>query len=88
MIRRIKWEIIFLFFFFFFNLNVFANSLDENLVKKQIAKMLIVGFDKAKIDNSSQIVKDIKKYQLGGVILFDKNLQDKSKSKNIISLNK
>ncbi|WP_419776882.1 glycoside hydrolase family 3 N-terminal domain-containing protein [Malaciobacter marinus] len=76
---------IFLFFFFFFNLNVFANSLDENLVKKQIAKMLIVGFDKAKIDNSSQIVKDIKKYQLGGVILFDKNLQDKSKSKNIIS---
>ncbi|MBD3796880.1 MAG: N-acetylmuramoyl-L-alanine amidase [Campylobacterales bacterium] len=41
-----------------------------------IAKMLIVGFEDENFDPT---------YQLGGVILFDKNLKDPSKTKNIIS---
>lgn len=76
----------FLFIFLLYSLNCFAtSSFNEEVVKKQIAKMLIVGFDKTSIDNFSQIAKDIKKYELAGVILFDKNLEDKTKPKNIKS---
>ena len=38
-----------------------------------------------KADKDSQICKDIRKYDLAGVILFDFNLADKTKPKNIIS---
>ena len=47
--------------------------------------MLIMGFDGTKIDKNSQIVKDLKKYELGGVILFDINYHNKSRQKNISS---
>lgn len=47
--------------------------------------MIIVGFDDAKIDENSQIIKDINKYELGGVILFDIFYHDRSKNKNVIS---
>ena len=47
--------------------------------------MLIVGFDDAVIDKNSQIVKDMQAYDLGGVILFDRDYKDRNKTKNIRS---
>ena len=54
-------------------------------LKKMIAQMLIIGFEDAKVDASSQIIQDIKKYELGGVILFDRFYDDRNRTKNIRS---
>ena len=45
--------------------------------------MLLVGFDSLHVDKSSKIIKQINKYELGGVILFDIFYNDRSKNKNI-----
>ena len=58
---------------------------DEAKIKKLIGRMIVVGFDATSVDKNSQIVKDIKKYELGGVILFDKDYKDRTKTKNISS---
>jgi len=50
-----------------------------------IGRMLVVGFNEEKITKNSQIYKDIKKYNLGGVILFDRYYTDRSRVKNIRS---
>ena len=57
---------------------------DEKL-KKMIGRMLVVGFPDKDIDKNSKIVKDIKNYELGGVILFDRYYTDRKKTKNISS---
>ena len=62
-----------------------AASLNEMQLKKQIGRMLLVGFPNQYINPNSQIVKDIQKYDLGGVLLFDKFYDDRSKTKNIRS---
>jgi len=49
----------------------------------KIGQMLMVGFHGTSAAPSSQICKDIKKYHVGAVILFDFNPVDKSKPKNI-----
>ena len=67
----------------FFALN--ATQVDDNSLKKQIGRMLLVGFPNQDINPNSQIVKDIQEYELGGVILFDKFYDDRSKTKNISS---
>ena len=61
-----------------------AKDITEDDIKKMIGRMLIVGFDGTKVNKKSQIVKDIQKYDLGGVILFDKDYKSK-KPKNITS---
>ena len=61
---------------------LFAKDVTEDDIKKMIGHMLIVGFDGTKVNQKSQIVQDIKKYNLGGVILFDKDYKSK-KTKNI-----
>ena len=63
------------------------NSLKDEELKKQIGRMLVVGFVGQDINQNSQIVKDIKKYDLGGVILFDKFYDERTKTKNISSPN-
>jgi len=61
-----------------------ANNLpDDDKLKKMIGRMLIVGFDDEAIDKNSKIVKQINKYNLGGVILFDRFYNDRKKVKNI-----
>lgn len=62
-----------------------AQTIQENELKKMIGRMLIVGFDNQVIDYNSQIVTDIQKYDLGGLILFDKFYIDRSRIKNILS---
>jgi len=52
---------------------------------KKIGQMLMVGFYGTSAKKESQICKDIKKYNLGAVILFDYNPVNKSKAKNIES---
>ena len=54
-------------------------------LKKEIGRMVIVGFENQKVDADSQIIKDIQKYDLGGVILFDRFYSDRNKTKNISS---
>lgn len=49
-------------------------------LKKEIAHLLIVGFE-----NQDDIKKYIKEYELGGVILFDRDFKDRNKTKNISS---
>jgi len=56
---------------------------DDEILKKQIGRMLLVGFDSLHVDKSSKIIKQINKYELGGVILFDIFYNDRSKNKNI-----
>ncbi|PHS58697.1 MAG: glycosyl hydrolase [Sulfurimonas sp.] len=66
-------------------LNADVKDISEQELKKQIGRMLLVGFDNEKIDKNSKIVKLIQKYDLGGVILFDKFYENRSKTKNISS---
>ena len=66
-------------------LSLNAKQISDTELKKMIGRMLIVGFPDEKIDKNSQIVKDMQEYDLGGVILFDKFYNDRSKTKNISS---
>lgn len=75
----------------FFTLMLFFQSAysseipqDEKL-KKMIGRMLIVGFDGQSVTKDSKIVKQIQKYHLGGVILFDRHFNERTKTKNISS---
>jgi len=52
-------------------------------LEKKIGQMLMVGFHGTTAPKSSQICKDIKKYNVGSVILFDYNPVNKNKPKNI-----
>jgi len=72
-----------LFLTLFLTLN--ATNLSDDELKKQIGHMLIVGFADKDINENSQILKDIQKYDLGGVILFDRFYDDRTKTKNISS---
>lgn len=57
----------------------------DNELREMIGRMLIVGFDGETADENSTISKDIKRFNLGGVILFDRYYYDKNKTKNISS---
>ncbi|OQX76467.1 MAG: glycosyl hydrolase, partial [Epsilonproteobacteria bacterium 4484_65] len=52
-------------------------------LEKKIGQMLMVGFHGTSAPKSSQICKDIKKYNVGSVILFDYNPVNKNEPKNI-----
>jgi beta-N-acetylhexosaminidase len=83
-VKPSKFSIIF--FLFIFSHYCHALTLpDDNIIKKQIGQMLIVGFDGESVDKDSQIIKDINQYNLSGVILFDKDYKNRSKTKNISS---
>jgi len=58
---------------------------EDSELKKMIGRMLIVGFDEQAVFYNSQVVKDIQRYDLGGVILFDKFYNDKKRVKNILN---
>ena len=62
-----------------------ASNIGEDSLKKMIGHMLIVGFPDEKVGEDSQIIKQINKYELGGVILFDRFYDDRTKTKNISS---
>jgi len=64
-----------------------SSSYAELSLEKRIGQMLMVGFHGTTAPANSQICKDIKKYNLGAVILFDYNPVNKNKPKNISSKN-
>jgi beta-N-acetylhexosaminidase len=52
-------------------------------IDQKIGQMLMVGFHGTKATSDTQICKDIKRYNIGAVILFDYNPVNKNKPKNI-----
>lgn len=62
-----------------------AKDISDEKLKQLIGRMLVVGFDESSVTKESQIAKDIVRYDLLGVILFDKFYNDRSKTKNISS---
>ncbi len=67
-------------------ISLLSISMAQTLEKK-IGQMLMVGFYGTSAKNHSQICKDIKKYNVGAVILFDYNPVNKNKPKNIATRN-
>lgn len=61
------------------------NIKNEKTLDEKIGSMLMVGFMGTSVSQNSQICKDIKKYNLAGVILFDVNPVKHSEPKNISS---
>ncbi|MEA2029013.1 MAG: glycoside hydrolase family 3 N-terminal domain-containing protein [Campylobacterota bacterium] len=55
-------------------------------IEKLIGNMFIVGFEAQKIDANAQIIKDIQKYNLAGVILFNKNITSAIQLKNLTTI--
>jgi beta-N-acetylhexosaminidase len=60
-----------------------VSSLSAQTLEKKIGQMLMIGFHGTTATQDTQICKDIKKYNVGAVILFDYNPVNKSKPKNI-----
>jgi len=60
-----------------------ANEMKERKLSQMAGAMLMVGFHGTSAVKGSQICEDIRRYALGGVILFDFNPVDKNKPKNI-----
>ncbi|WP_258237574.1 glycoside hydrolase family 3 N-terminal domain-containing protein [Arcobacter sp. CECT 9188] len=65
-----------------FVVSSFGQNYSKTDIEKMIAKMIVLGFSGESISKNSQIYKDIE-FGLGGVILFDKDPNDKTKVKNI-----
>ena len=61
-----------------------CQSKDAELDKK-IGQMICVGFRGLDVNNNSPVVRDITKYQVGGIILFDYDVMLKSSVRNIES---
>lgn len=66
---------------------IYAENLKVNKdeIKKLIGQMIIVGFPNESVNSKSKIIRDINKYNLAGVILFDKFYKNRTKVKNIRS---
>lgn len=62
-----------------------AQSLFGATLEEKIAQMIMIGFDGTAIDKNSPIYHEIAHNKIGGVILFDYDLQTKSYDKNIKS---
>lgn len=58
---------------------------DGLILEKRIGQMLMVGFYGVSAKPNTQICEDIRRYNIGGVVLFDYNPTDKNKPKNIAS---
>jgi beta-N-acetylhexosaminidase len=69
----------------FLNLSAANTPNGDESLKKMVGRMLLVGFPDEAIDEKSEIARQIKSYELGGVILFDRFYHDRNKTKNISS---
>ena len=65
--------------------SVTSGTRKEVNLEEKIGQMLLVGFRGLKINDNSRIVQDIKKFHLGGVILFDYDNALKKRRRNIDS---
>ncbi|WP_138430627.1 glycoside hydrolase family 3 protein [Fodinibius saliphilus] len=62
-----------------------SKTLDEIPLNKKIGQMLTIGFRGMTIADTNHIVRDIQKYHLGGVILFDYDVPRGQAKRNIRS---
>ncbi|MDD2894446.1 MAG: glycoside hydrolase family 3 N-terminal domain-containing protein [Aliarcobacter sp.] len=63
--------------------NLFANEkYTKEQIEKMISKMVVLGFNGETVNSNDEVYKNIKA-GLGGVILFDKDPNDKKKVKNV-----
>ena len=54
---------------------------------QELGQLLLVGFRGTEIDKDSPIVQQIKEYNIGGVVLFDYDMESKSYGRNITDPN-
>ena len=54
-------------------------------IDEKIGEMLILGFRGLEVNDSSKIIQDINKYNIGGIIVFDYDVPSKTWSRNIES---
>jgi beta-N-acetylhexosaminidase len=54
-------------------------------LEEMIGRMIIVGFRGTEVDESSKIIKDINRYGIGGVILYDYDMPSDSFPRNILN---
>ncbi len=54
---------------------------------QELGQLLVVGFRGAEISPESKIVQDFKEYNLGGVVLFDYDVESKEYGRNIVDPN-
>lgn len=59
------------------------HATDQPPVRDMIGQMLLVGFRGTSVDRASPILRDIREHNLGGVILFDRDVQLQSAERNI-----
>lgn len=55
----------------------------DEVLERQIGRMLIVGFDALSLERNATLLGEIKRYDLGGVILFDRDYHDRTRPKNV-----
>lgn len=66
-----------------FTLLIFTNSLLSQSLESKIAKMVVIGFTGYDLNETNPLYTHLKKYPLGGVILFDKNIKDQTQLKSL-----
>ena len=54
-------------------------------LETMIGRMVVVGFDGESLEANAPIVKDLQRYHLGGVILFDRHFHERQRVKNVRS---
>ncbi|MBN2896405.1 MAG: N-acetylmuramoyl-L-alanine amidase [Campylobacterales bacterium] len=52
-------------------------------LERAIGRMVIVGFDALSLERNATLLAQIKRYDLGGVILFDRDYRDRTRPKNV-----
>ncbi len=62
-----------------------SGGVTEPTLQQKIAQMLMVGFRGLTLDESNYIVRDIRDYQIGGTILFDRDAKLGTYGRNITS---
>lgn len=75
----------FIVLFFSFHLSCNSQPNVEPTLDQQIGAMLMVGFRGFEVADTSHIVRDIREYHVGGVILFDYDVPRRSTDRNINS---
>ncbi|MCC5940383.1 MAG: glycoside hydrolase family 3 protein [Balneolaceae bacterium] len=62
-----------------------ADSKVEVSLDKQIGQMLMVGFKGFEVSDTSHVIRDIREYHTGGIILFDYDMPTRTPNRNIDS---
>lgn len=75
----------FFIFILIFLASLYAQPQKDKELLEKISRMVVVGFDTSELNAHSSIIKTLQNYPLGGVILFDRDFNDRNKVKNISS---